>query len=40
MQILHFKASADFRRWLEKNHAGSDGVWVKTLNRAYGELNK
>src|SRR5713101_6205707 len=37
MQILHFKASADFRRWLEKKHAGSDGVWVRIFKKDSGE---
>ena len=29
MQILHFKTSADFRRWLEKHHTESDGIWLR-----------
>jgi uncharacterized protein YdeI (YjbR/CyaY-like superfamily) len=29
MQTLHFKTSADFRRWLEKNHTESDGLWLR-----------
>jgi uncharacterized protein YdeI (YjbR/CyaY-like superfamily) len=37
MQVLHFKSSAAFRRWLEKNHAGSDGLWVRFFKKASGE---
>lgn len=33
MQILHFKSSADFRRWLEKNHAGSDGIRLRFFKK-------
>jgi uncharacterized protein YdeI (YjbR/CyaY-like superfamily) len=29
MQILSFKSSANFRDWLEKNHASCDGVWLR-----------
>src|SRR5271156_5772014 len=29
MQTLHFKISADFRRWLGKNHSKSDGIWLR-----------
>lgn len=29
MQTLHFKTSADFRHWLEKNHTESDGIWLR-----------
>jgi uncharacterized protein YdeI (YjbR/CyaY-like superfamily) len=33
MQTLHFRSSAVFRRWLEKNHAESDGVWVRFFKK-------
>jgi uncharacterized protein YdeI (YjbR/CyaY-like superfamily) len=36
MQILHFESSADFRRWLEKNHAASDGVWLRFFKKHSG----
>jgi uncharacterized protein YdeI (YjbR/CyaY-like superfamily) len=36
MQILHFKSSADFREWLEKNQAGSDGVWLRIFKKDSG----
>src|SRR5258708_24300061 len=35
MQI--FKSSADFRRWLEKNHARSDGIWLRIFKKTSGE---
>jgi uncharacterized protein YdeI (YjbR/CyaY-like superfamily) len=34
MQILQFESSLDFRRWLEKNHAGSDGFWLRFFKKA------
>jgi uncharacterized protein YdeI (YjbR/CyaY-like superfamily) len=37
MQILHFKSSAEFRRWLEKNHAGSDGLWLRIFKKDSSE---
>jgi len=37
MQTLHFKSSADFRRWLKKHHAGSDGIWVRIFKKDSGE---
>jgi uncharacterized protein YdeI (YjbR/CyaY-like superfamily) len=35
MQI--FESSADFRQWLEKNHARSDGIWLRILKKASNE---
>src|SRR5487761_1189124 len=29
METLHFKTSEDFRRWLERNHNESDGIWLR-----------
>jgi len=37
MQTLHFKSAADFRRWLEKNHAESDGLWLRFFKKQSGE---
>jgi uncharacterized protein YdeI (YjbR/CyaY-like superfamily) len=31
---LQFESSADFRRWLEKNHAGLDGLWLRFFKKA------
>ena len=33
MQTLHFETSADFRHWLEKNHAESEGIWLRIFKR-------
>lgn len=33
MQTLHFKTSADFRRWLEENHAESEGLWLRIFKK-------
>lgn len=33
MQTLHFNTAADFRDWLEKNHAESEGIWVRIFNK-------
>jgi uncharacterized protein YdeI (YjbR/CyaY-like superfamily) len=35
MQI--FKSSAEFRQWLEKNHAGSSGIWLRFFKKASEE---
>jgi uncharacterized protein YdeI (YjbR/CyaY-like superfamily) len=35
MQI--FKSSADFRKWLEKNHARSSGIWLRFFKKASEE---
>jgi uncharacterized protein YdeI (YjbR/CyaY-like superfamily) len=32
-----FKSSADFRQWLEKNHTGSTGIWLRFFKKASGE---
>jgi uncharacterized protein YdeI (YjbR/CyaY-like superfamily) len=37
MKILRFKSSADFRLWLEKNHAHSDGIWLCFFKKASGK---
>ena len=29
MQIVNFRTSADFRNWLEENHAQSEGIWLR-----------
>ncbi|WP_050466864.1 YdeI/OmpD-associated family protein [Herbaspirillum chlorophenolicum] len=33
MQILHFITSADFRDWLESNHAESEGIWLRIFKK-------
>jgi len=37
VQILRFKSSANFRRWLEKNHARSEGIWLRYFKKHSGE---
>jgi uncharacterized protein YdeI (YjbR/CyaY-like superfamily) len=37
MQILEFKSFTDFRRWLEVNHARSDGIWLRFFKKGSGE---
>lgn len=32
MQV--FKSPADFRQWLERNHARSDGIWLRIFKKA------
>jgi len=36
MEILPFKSSAEFRRWLGKNHAKSDGIWLHFFKKDSG----
>jgi uncharacterized protein YdeI (YjbR/CyaY-like superfamily) len=31
---LHFKTEKAFRQWLTKNHAGSDGIWLRFFKKA------
>jgi len=33
LPIIHFKSSADFRVWLEKNHAQSAGIWLQFFKK-------
>jgi uncharacterized protein YdeI (YjbR/CyaY-like superfamily) len=37
MQTLHFKSSGDFRSWLEKNYAESEGIWLRIFKKGSGE---
>jgi uncharacterized protein YdeI (YjbR/CyaY-like superfamily) len=37
MQVLRFKSSLEFRRWLEKNHVKSDGIWVRIFKKDSGQ---
>jgi len=34
MEVLQFESSADFRRWLENNHAASDGFWLRFFKKS------
>ena len=35
--MLRFKSSADFREWLERHHAASDGLWLRIFKKGSGE---
>ena len=37
MQTLHFKTSAEFRRWLAKNHGQSEGLWLRIFKKGAGK---
>jgi len=37
MQTLSFKSSVDFRCWLEKSHAGPDGLWLRFYKKSSGQ---
>jgi len=37
LKILTFKSVAAFRNWLGKNHASSNGIWLRILKKASGE---
>jgi uncharacterized protein YdeI (YjbR/CyaY-like superfamily) len=36
-KILSFKSAAEFRSWLKKNHADSDGIWLRIFKKDSGE---
>ena len=37
MTPTHFRAPADFRRWLEKNHASAQELWVAFYKKGSGQ---
>ena len=37
MKTLTFKSAAKFRSWLEKNHAVSEGIWLRIFKKDAGE---
>jgi uncharacterized protein YdeI (YjbR/CyaY-like superfamily) len=37
LKTLTFKSSAEFRRWLEINHARSDGIWLRICKKNSGK---
>ena len=39
MKIVTIKSVAAFRTWLEKNHAASDGIWLRIFKKAFGEVS-
>ncbi|HEU5396564.1 MAG TPA: YdeI/OmpD-associated family protein [Verrucomicrobiae bacterium] len=36
MKTLSFLSSAEFRRWLEENHATVDGIWLRIFKKGSG----
>jgi uncharacterized protein YdeI (YjbR/CyaY-like superfamily) len=36
MKVVHFSSAAEFRRWLEANHAVAAELWVGFYNKASG----
>lgn len=36
--ILAFESAADFRKWLAKNHASPDGLWLRIFKKDSGEV--
>ena len=36
LKTLTFKSSPEFRSWLEKNHADSDGFWLRISKKKSG----
>lgn len=39
MQTVHFKTSAEFRSWLEKHHASSEGIWLRIAKKGSQETS-
>lgn len=37
-EILGFRSSAEFRKWLAKNHRQSDGIWLRIFKKDSGAL--
>jgi uncharacterized protein YdeI (YjbR/CyaY-like superfamily) len=37
LRILPFASEARFRSWLERNHAVSEGIWLRLFKKASGE---
>ncbi len=36
-QILSFRSSSEFRKWLAANHRQSDGIWLRIFKKDSGE---
>ncbi len=39
METVCFKSSVLFRRWLEKHHARSDGIWLRFFKKQSGQIS-
>ena len=33
LEILTFKSPSAFRNWLEKNHAATEGIWLRVFKK-------
>jgi uncharacterized protein YdeI (YjbR/CyaY-like superfamily) len=38
-EILSFRSSSDFRKWLAANHRKSDGIWLRIFKKDSGEVS-
>ena len=36
-EILSFRSSSEFRKWLAANHRQSDGIWLRIFKKDSGE---
>jgi len=39
MQVMGFKSAEDFRKWLEKNHTRSEGIWLRFFKKGSGKTS-
>jgi uncharacterized protein YdeI (YjbR/CyaY-like superfamily) len=39
LQVISFKSPAEFRRWMAKHHAKSDGIWLRIFKKGSSELS-
>ncbi len=39
MKTITFKSALEFRSWLEKNHARSDGIWLRFFKKNSGRAS-
>jgi uncharacterized protein YdeI (YjbR/CyaY-like superfamily) len=39
MKTLAFKSFVEFRKWLEKNHAESEGIWLRIFKKDSGRAS-
>ncbi|HVU45904.1 MAG TPA: YdeI/OmpD-associated family protein [Terracidiphilus sp.] len=39
MKSLTFKSSVNFRNWLEQNHAGAEGIWLRIFKKDSGNTS-
>ena len=38
-EILSFRSSSEFRKWLAANHRDSNGIWLRILKKDSGQLS-